>query len=190
MLVPGGTILFDDAWADSVYLVTRYAETNFGYRPREIPCEMPMYNGRAAVRALTKPLQPMERGSWEHPIRPFFDELVPRFPGVVPELLDSMIGECRAARIVMKGGLADLVELSVRRAQEAIRQITEVVRVAEKYAALAQPATLAEIDRLLNSISSAFSALKDGNASNLDQAATMLAELKKIFGPDCAAPGM
>lgn len=188
MLVPGGTILFDDAWADSVYLVTRYAETNFGYKQAELPVELPIYNGRPAVRAIVKPTQPFDRGSWERPIRPFFNDLIPRFPGVVPELLDSMIGECRAARIVMKGGLYDLAEVSVDRAREATRQIADVVRVAETFAALAEPATAARTHQLLNSVAEAFSsALTGGNAANLDEAAKMLAELKAIFSEHTSA---
>jgi predicted O-methyltransferase YrrM len=182
MLTPGGTILFDDAWADSVYLVTRYAETNFGYSQADMPIELPVYNGRPAVRAIVKPMQPFERGSWERPIRPFFNDLMPRFPGAMPELLDSMIGECRAARIVMKGGLRDFVETSVNRARDAIRQIGDVLRVAETFAALAEPATAARTHQLLDSVAEAFSsALKSGNPASLDQAAKMLSELKAIF---------
>jgi len=192
LLVPGGTILFDDAWGDSVYLVSRYAEVNFGYQPVEIACPMPRYHERAALWAVQKPLQPVERGSWEAPIKPFFNELIPRFPGVVPELLDNMVGECRATRIVMKGGHEGLVEAAADRVRETVRQIDEVVRVAETFAALAVPETAAETHRLLDSITRAFaSAHEHRDPSQLERAAAALEKLKAIFSlstaPDAIA---
>jgi len=189
LLVPGGTILFDDTWCDGVYLVSRFAETNFGYKPVNIACPMPMFHGRAALWAVRKPLEPVERGSWDAPIKPFFDDLIPTPPvlGAVPELLDNMAGECLATRIVMKGGHDGLVEAAADRVRETVRQIDEVVRVAETFAARATPETAAETHRLLDSVTRAFaSAQEHRDPSQLERAAAALERLKTIFSHSTA----
>jgi len=64
LLKPGGAIVFDDSWADSVFLACRYLESNYGYTPlAEYP---PMRPGRrsrrlyrALMRAYRKPSQPV-----------------------------------------------------------------------------------------------------------------------------------
>jgi hypothetical protein len=196
MLHPGGTILFDDTWLDSVHLAVRYAQTNLGYKEIEIPAAVPAYRGRPMLRAVMKPIESIETAEgdgiiWNGALRPFFDDLLPDARGSVQpaktigdarELLDCLIGECRAARIVMKGGHYQLVETAITRVREVVYRITELLRVAEALGGLADFAAIAEVRRLLGSVVSAFvSAHQERDVTRIDEAAGSLARLGEIF---------
>ena len=197
MLDPGGTILFDDSFSDGVYLVMKYAEMVLGYRRLDLPCPVPSYYGRPAICAVVKPLQPVEREPWHAPIKPFFADLVPRrttdLVKVVRTLgdpivqLDHIDGDCRAAKILIKGGVMAPVEAALPRIDEASREIAEVVRVAEAFSCVAAPGRGAEVRGLLQSVQGAFkSAVVEHSPDLLDEALSKLARLKAIFANNAA----
>src|SRR6266404_3180440 len=79
LLKPGGIVVFDDTFADAVYLACRYAELNYGYTPvanhHSGDGLRPLPEGRRpTMRALRKPLTETRRGTFH--FVPFFLELV------------------------------------------------------------------------------------------------------------------
>lgn len=79
LLKPGGIVVFDDTFADAVYLTCRYAELNYGYTPvanhHSGDGLRPLPEGRRpTMRALRKPLTETRRGTFH--FVPFFLELV------------------------------------------------------------------------------------------------------------------
>lgn len=203
LLARGGVILFDDTWLDSVHLTVRYAETNLGYREVEVPCAVPVYRSRPMLRAIEKPAEDVKRdGLWTEPLEPFFTDLVPggsknsaspadglQLSGKIDRvlddarrLLDRLDGEYRAARIVMKGGLYDLVGASTERAREAADAIDGVLRAARTLAPLADSSTADDVRELLESIAGAFAlARTQRSLARLEEAARAIAKLKELF---------
>jgi predicted O-methyltransferase YrrM len=80
LLKPGGVVVFDDTFADAVHLTCRFAETNYGYsavadhQSGGARDGCPEEGWRATMRALRKPVEGTERGTFH--FVPFFPQVV------------------------------------------------------------------------------------------------------------------
>jgi len=80
LLKPGGMVVFDDSFADSVHLTCQFAEMNYGYSPVANHHSGDVCNGgpkegwRATMRALRKPIEETTRGTFH--FVPFFPQVV------------------------------------------------------------------------------------------------------------------
>jgi len=77
LLKPGGLMVFDDTWSDSIFLACRYLETNYAYEliatqppPRTGRKRKRLYRGQ--MRAYRKLAETRERGRFD--LVPFYDD--------------------------------------------------------------------------------------------------------------------